>query len=405
MEGFVIARLALLLSLLVLLPTSAAVADQPPFAHGGSTYAIPSGPLGADNASHAVPPQGPVPHSVTTVPMWESTFQSGGQTWGSLMVGTDPAAGSATTTIPVTIVPLALTFARDGSTLSQPGMAEDLAGSALFQPFPFITGTTQYGDAFRRGDFWDQVSTTSPGYHTLLGGPAIRPLQHWTVPAAKGVTFVNPAAGRRFGIVEGAWFSHQLGSAISSLRIDPRSLVIFLAYNTDVAYVGDPASCLTTGCSLLGGVHGALLTGSPQRGDQPPQYVNTYAYASYEDLGNLVPDFLHEHLVPVSHEIVEWLDDPLSINVDPSDPFGLTFSASSVPSWSSPFYLLGCSSAYEVADPLEAGAPAVGVPTATGFDLFAAAVFQSWFARRSPSNAIAGLYDTAGVFQTYSDSC
>ena len=399
------ARIAVLFALLTLLVPSSAAADQPPFAKGGTQYAIPAGPLGAGNTSLALPPQGAVPRDVTTVPLWDSSFQYGGQGFGSLMVGTNPAAGSVTTTVPVTIVPLQLTFARDGSVQRQPGMAEELAGSALFQPFPSLVGTTQYPDAFRRGDFWDQVSTTSPGYHTLLGGPTIRPPERWSVPASKGFTFSDAGAGRRFGIVEGAWFVHQLNSAIASLHIDPRSFVIFLAYNTSVVYAGTPDSCLTTGCAAFAGIHGALLTGSPQKGDQAPQYVNTYAYASFIDFGDLVPSFLNEHLVPVSHEIVEWLDDPLAIAGDPSQPVDPTFVASIVPAWSSPFYLHPCSDAYEVADPLEAGAPSVGIPTSTGFDLMAGAVFQSWFARRSPSNAVAGLYDTVGVFETYSDSC
>lgn len=398
------ARITVLVSLVVLLPAAAAAADPPPFARGGSDhFSIPAAPRGASGASLAQPLQGPIPPDPITVPLWNSSFQYGGQPYGATMVGTDPAAGSATTTVPVTIVPLQMTFG-DGSVQRQAGMAEALAGSSLFQPFPFLTGTTQYPDAVRRGDFWDQVSTTSPDYHTLLGAPAILPVQRWTVPSSKGITFFDSGANRRFGIVEGAWFSHQVNAAIAGLRIDPRSLVIFLAYNTDIAYVGTPAGCLTTGCSLFAGVHGAFLSGNRQLGNQPPRSVNTYAYASYQDFGDLVPEFLNIHLRAISHEILEWLDDPIVVGVDPSQPFGLTFAAGLAPSWTSPFYSRGCSNQYEVADPLDAG-PSIGVPTATGFDLFADAVFQAWFARRVPSNAVAQLYDPGGVFAGPSDAC
>jgi hypothetical protein len=113
--------------------------------------------------------------------------------------------------------------------------------------------------------------------------------------------------------------------------------VIFLAYNTSVAYVGDPASCLTTGCVAFGGIHGALITGNNTKlADRPPRSVNTYTYASYQDLGNLVPGFLNVHLEATSHEILEWLVDPLAFDIERSQPFGLSLVGSSVPAWSSP---------------------------------------------------------------------
>ena len=307
--------------------------------------------------------------------MWVSSFSYGGQMYGSNMVGTDPAAGSATTVVPVTIVPLRLTFARDGSIMDFPGMADELAASSLFTPFPFLSGTTQFLDAYRRADFWQEVTTTSPDYHTLLGGPTIAPVQRWTVPTAKGLTFVDAGTNRRFAIADGDWLSHQLDQTIGSLQIDPRSLVVFLAYNTEFTYAGTtPDGCFTsTGCSLFAGIHAATTSGNPNLGTVPPRSVNTYAYAMFEDLGDLVPAALNEHLIPVSHELLEWLDDPIAINVDPSQPFGPTLIGSTVPSWTSPFWQHGCSNSYEVADPAADGGPLIGVPNPSSgqIDLFA----------------------------------
>jgi hypothetical protein len=288
-----------------------------------------------------------------------------------------------------------------------PGMADELAASSLFTPFPFLTGTTQYLDAYRRADFWQQVTTTSPDYHTLLGGPAIAPVQRWTVPAAKGLTFVDGATNRRVAFADGDWFFHQLNQTIASLQIDPRSLVAFLAYNTDVTFQSSPDSpdsCFTTGCNLLGGFHGAITSGNPNLGAVPPQSVNQYAYASFEDFGNLLPPGLNEHLLAVSHELLEWLDDPLLIGTDPSQPFGPIVQGSLVPAWQSPFYPR-CSNLYEVADPLERSL-VLGIPNPSSgkLDLFANAVFHSWFARTA-STSLFGLYDIAGVFQSPSDPC
>jgi hypothetical protein len=141
-------------------------------------------------------------------------------------------------------------------------------------------------------------------------------------------------------------------------------------------------------------------------GQAAPQSINTYLYAEFLDLGDAVPGFLNVHLKPTSHELLEWLDDPLIFGASPKQyPLGFENTVLGfAPMWSSPFYQFGCTLLYEVADPLET-APSIGVPDGARIDLFADAVFQSWFARRSPSTAFGGLYDFGAVFQTFSESC
>jgi hypothetical protein len=387
---------------------STATAAQP-FALGGiDGLTVPPGPQGKI-VYGTEPPASPVSADPTTVPLWLSPFAYGGQQYQALMVGTDPAQGSATTVVPTVIVPLRMVFARDGSVLDAPGMGQELASSPLFTSFPYVVGTTQYADAYRRADFWSAVATTSPDYHTLLGAPAILPTRTLTVPAALGHTFLFPPANRLIGYVDGQWFSLQLKQLIVSLRVDPRALVIFLAANTNGTIFGtSPDLCPGPACQAFGGYHGALITGNPRvAGQAAPQSINTYIYAGFLDLGDLVPDFLNVHLQPVSHELLEWLDNPLIFSASPNQfalsGGNLTFGFA--PTWTSPYYLFGCANIYEVADPLEAGAPSIGVPDGSRIDLFADAVFQSWFARRSPSTAFGGFYDLGGVFQSFSDSC
>jgi hypothetical protein len=181
---------------------------------------------------------------------------------------------------------------------------------------------------------------------------------------------------------------------------------VFLGYNLNFTYGGSsPDDCFTAvGCALFAGVHGAFVNGPPLKSPQPFQSVNTYAFASFDDYGDLVPSFVNTHLISLSHELLEWLYDPIGINVYPNQKFGLNYAASLVPAWTSPYWSRGCSQGYEVADPLEDGS-LQAVPNGSRFDLFADIVFHSWFARESISTSIFGLYDTGGVFKGPSPSC
>jgi hypothetical protein len=73
------------------------------------------------------------------------------------------------------------------------------------------------------------------------------------------------------------------------------------------------------------------------------------------------------------------------------------------PRWTSQFYPL-CSHALEVADPLEGTALRVTPPGRDTY-LLADGAFLPWFARESPSTALAGGYDLIGALDTYSSPC
>lgn len=393
-------------AVVLVLALAPAVIAAEPFAEGGiDGLTIPRGPQGTNTFSLA-PPNAAIPRDPITVPFWVGSYQYNGQGYAALMVGTDPAQGSATTTVPVVIVPMRMVFARDGSVLEYPGMGQELANSPFFTSVPYVTGTTQYLDAYRRADFWTQVATTSPDYHTLLGTPTVTPTVTLNVPAALGHTFADASTNRSFGYVDGTWLSLQLKQLIGSLRIDPRALVVFLAANT-LGTISSPDVCPGPDCFGFAGYHGALISGNPLLGAQPPQSVNTFAYAAFLDLGDAVPSWLNVHLQPTSHELLEWLDDPLIFSAQPSQQASFLAGriVSVAPAWTSPYWSLGCSEVYEVADPLADGGPLVGVPDAGRIDVFADAVFQSWFARSSPSTAFGGRYDLIGFLQHFSDSC
>jgi hypothetical protein len=282
-------------------------------------------------------------------------------------------------------------------------MAADAVGSPLFQPSQFVTGDTQYTDAYQRGSFWGAVSTTSPDYHVLLGEPLIVSTQTVHVPAPDGLTTFNAQAQRRFGLIDAAWFSHRIKQLVGSLHVAPTTVVMFLAED---AFVSNqpPANCLQgPNCLTFSGFHDSQVNGDNEPNNQPAQSVNTFIYASYDDFGNEVPPGVDPGLMGLSHEVLEWMNDPLFLGVHQDNPFTNQTLAADAPNWTSPFDPQ-CSPTYEVADPV---APlGIGVPTPGGpLYVLSDAAFFSWFAREQPSTAIGGLYDIAGALTGPSTPC
>ena len=240
--------------LFVLVVASAAGAGPPPFARGGFDHlSIPAGPLGAGLASRTLAPEGPVPRNPTTVPMWLDGFSvRGSDVW--LEHGRN----------------------RSRRRLGDHGRAgDDRAAAADLRPRRLGHGLSRHGEraggvlALHAGSVRVRddpvpgrlpprrllagVTTTEPEYHTLLGGLDDRARAALDGAGGKGPDVRRPRHEPPLGIGDGDWLSHQLSQAISSLHVDPRSLVVFLAYNIEVSYQGTPDSCFTTGCSLFAG--------------------------------------------------------------------------------------------------------------------------------------------------------
>jgi hypothetical protein len=300
------------------------------------------------------------------VPLWDGSFTSQGQAFDFTMVGTDPNLGSATTAIPVVIVPLKFQFA-DGTTLSATdpicgGTADPVTliqNSPIFQPLPFApggtdVGTTQYIDAFQRANFWSVVSTSASDYHVTLT-PTVKPTQTITVPRIIGLTSKGPCA--RIGQVHLLLFDSMIRRLITTLGIPPTSLPLFVSYNTFLT---------EGGCCILG--YHSLTTGS-----------QAYAFASYSDPGifNVPIEDIHA----MSHELGEWLDDPLVNNRAPGWQEGQATS---------------CQKNLEVGDPVTGVA---FTATLGGTDYHPEdLVFLPWFARESPSSSVNGWYTFMNSF-------
>ena len=299
------------------------------------------------------------------IPLWHTTFVFGGSTFNVTMVGTDPKAGSATSNIPMVIVPLAFKFS-DGTLLSAKQLvcgdtftsvqrvkkSPLISKAVTFKPGGTNVGKTQYEDAFQRANFWSSVSTVSPNYHVLFSPVSMKPLQTINVPAASGHTVAGPCA--RIGEVDINFFDNIAMNLITQLGIPANTLPLFLDYNS---------FWTSGGCCILG-YHSTNNAGT-----------QAYAVAAYSDPGIFSVPIQDIHAL--SHELGEWMDDPLlPVNI--------------VPAWGHVGQVGGCQNNLEVGDPVTGNAFNV---TLGGFtyhpeDL----VFYPWFARISPSTSVNGWY-------------
>jgi hypothetical protein len=317
------------------------------------------------------------------MPFWQGSFSFMGTNFPFRMIGTDPAKGSATTRVPVEIIPLDLTFA-DGTELSPMQTAcgdtqsaiQRILQSPLFQNFPFTVGgtsvgNTQYEDGFQRANFWSKVSTASPDYHVLLAAK-IGPTQSITLPpfGDQGipVDVTVPGPCSPVGLEDQGDLDARVQNLINTLNIPADVLPVFVMYNTFATSGG--------GCCILG-YHS--ITFDTNR--------HPYVVASYSDPGlfNVPIEDIHA----LSHELGEWMDDP--------------FTRSFVPLWGNVGQVSGCVVDLETGDPVTGRAMTI---TMNGFtyhpeDL----VFLSWFARQTPSIAVNGQYTLLNSFSAPQGIC
>jgi hypothetical protein len=241
----------------------------------------------------------------TALTTWNGSFAYSGHTYKYNMVGTNPSTG-VSTTVPVFLIPIALQYKSgtttttfspahvlsNGQTVTANTVASPMFVSGIdFNQGGTDLGTTQYIDAFQRGNFWSHVSK-APGYHLLLGTPRVAPVQTIVVPAADGS--VATEFGVKVGLADINWFDAQIQALITKFTaIQPNTLPIFITYD---AYLTSGGGC------CIGGYHSSMgSTATPQ----------AYAHFTYVDR----PVF-SQNVSALSHEVGEWADDPLVVNVN-----------------------------------------------------------------------------------------
>lgn len=320
---------------------------------GGSGASLPSGITQTPTTS---PSSSPTPN---TIPFWQSSFTYAGTTYPFTMVGTDPSINGTTTVVSNTIVPVQFHFS-DGTVLEAGTKTAGLLASPLYVDAQYAAGTTQYGDAVMRSEFWKYAATEN--YHVLLGTPVVEPPVVVQVPASDGYTTTS-VTGVKNGFVTFDWFIEQMEpQIIAQLGIQPTSFTIFATYGTEVLEPPNNACCYI-------GYH-ASFPKSTASGRE----IFTTAWASISS----------SSVEALSHEVAEWFNDP--------------FYTNDVPKWLQPGST-GCGFQLEVGDPVAVNRFVVGNYVMQD------EAFYSWFSRDVPSIGINGQYDLMGKLAQPSSPC
>jgi len=312
------------------------------------------------------------------VPMWSSSFSSGGTTYTYSMVGADPTKSNVTTKIPTVIIPLifksgtlSISPATAGCGDTTPALTR-VEKSPLFNNVTYSIGTTtlgtgQYIDIFQRANFWQSVGGVTPNYHTTLSPVTVAPAQTITVPKGQGAILAHACSGHPVAEVLMTFVLNKLPALLTALKIPKTSFPLFVSY--DVVEVSKLGS---TGVTF--GWH--YFTPSNQ----------TYGIGTYLDPGVFTGS---ADISALSHEVGEWVNDP--------------FGNNTVPTWGHVGQVAGCQTNLEVGDPLSGNIFAVKLNNFTYHmqDL----AFFSWFARQTPSIAIDGRYSILNHFAGPSAPC
>jgi probable HAF family extracellular repeat protein len=318
-----------------------------------------------------------------TIPYWSSGFTYRGLEYEYKMVGSDPKKGSATTVVPTYIVPLRFEF-PDGQIFDASSDIVDgqtsvqgIVNSPIFNNYGFVlagtdVGYTQYGDAFQRANFWDVVSTRAGNYHVLLGQPTVLPTQTIVVPPGLGSYFADPSTGAIYPIINEDFLLDQERSIRTGLNVSPRTLPILvwgLVVGESRSFPGQPGAFAW---------HGA----EPANGG-----VRTFISTSYNPQSRAYGVDVY----PLSHEVVEWMDDPFVDN----------YSAG----WNYPYLepIDRCDSGFtgdllEVADPVEIFAESsVALPGGGLTYHVTEAMFIDFYTRRDRSRSVNGQYSMFNI--------
>jgi hypothetical protein len=236
-------------------------------------------------------------------------------------------------------------------------------------------GTTQYIDAFQRGNFWSLIDKDN--YHTLLHPTMIAPITI-DVPAAKGISLnpdvfgPGPGLCGPEGLVEFIFFRNAIATAVSQLKtINPGTFPMLMLYNAAMP-VGDPTN-INDCC--VGGFHSIIPAG--------PITFQAYSPFDFDVSGLFTPAGSDSAIA--SHEVGEFVNDPYLIN--------------QTPAWGHTGQVVGCQNNLEVGDPLTGNeAPRIVGKNGMTYHLQELAFF-SWFFG-NPSLGIHGWDSDNGTFLT-----
>ncbi len=304
-----------------------------------------------------------------SVPTFSKSFSFQNKTYPFTMVGGAPERNE-TTKIDTQIIPISMFFEgfvdKQGNpiVLDVSPLIDPVRNSPSFRRATYRSGFTQFGDAVQRAEFFHAMQ---PDWHTLINDPRPLPAVTLDIPKGAATVFRSRSNGQIFAVVDINFFISQLNTIIQLEHLDVDALPIALTNNVFLAPGANVKKC----CIL--GFHTAFDAGT--RGDK--QLIQTFAWASW--LGTGIFGGNVADVTPLSHEIVEWMNDP--------------FGNNSVPPWQYPNGAGGCEDTLETGDPLEVFANSAVPVVIDGVTYHpqTEALLQ-WFQRSATSNAIDGAF-------------
>jgi hypothetical protein len=330
----------------------------------------------------------------TTIPMSQYSFTASkdGRQYTGVLAGTSPfATPPAGSTISAVIVPLKITI---GSAVFDAGAANPcdanvpaltrLRQSPLVNDVPNLTmngvnvGNAQFINGLRRAEFWKTIQG-SPMYQNELGVSYANSFELTaTMVGSHGTTAGSGCS--QLGILASDWLDGILqGNVIPALTasgaVSPKAVVFFLLKNTVQSEVDPPTE---QACCILG-YHSAM--GSP---------VQTYGTMNWDTSGNFGSGTSDASIS--SHEIGEWMDDPLGNNATPP--------------WGNIGQVSGCQNNWEVGDPLSGTLMPAITMNGKAYQMQELAFF-SWFFNKSgdPSVGAGATFSSNGTFHGPSRLC
>jgi hypothetical protein len=337
-----------------------------------------------------------------------------GNTYSGTIVGADPRNnGARTTSVEVVLIPLRIVFtgtvrtfdptSPDAGCLGSNTALEHTKASPLFTPVPNYTingvnmGNVTFIDAFQRAQFWQDA----------IGGPvvSVKPAYHLGLPITQvGVQTITMANGGISGVtvsltgdcgtnatsadnpprlaeVDINFMDVKLNQIITALGLTPAQFPLFLTYRT-VMTDGTPNG---TNCCILGYHNSSTFV--------PSNPGQTYGIANYDN------DHVFtgvKNTSVLSHEILEWANDPSGNNL--------------VPEWGNIGQVGGCTAVGTGQNNLETGDPLSGhlqpgVLMPNGVTYYSQEnAFFSWFLGTG-FTAAGGKFSSNGTFSGYAKNC
>ena len=331
--------------------------------------------------------------AVPSIQLFHRTVTDGARTFPYTMVGKSPfkAAADPTATISTVIVPVKIVLAN--SDTFDPTVADSCAPSSsvdrtlaspLFGTKKYtwggtVVGTGQYLSAFRRAEFRRQTrpNGVNPGYQVNLS-PTVLGTVTVNVPAGDAAEGTI-ACGKFAGIEISWWDSYVRNTLMPQLAtqgVGSDDFVIF-ELNDVVEYITTTSNC----CVL--GYHNAFT--NPADGG-----VTTYSTSMFDN--STQGEFGGADISVLTHEIAEWMDDPLVDGVN-----------NNTKPWGNIGQVAGCQTNLEVGDPLTGTLQATKFGGATWHPQELA--FFSWFYHENPSHGVNGWFSSHGTFTADADKC